>query len=177
MTWQEAAVSSELSPAGKAPLEGWPTRISVALWAQWGAPRPQWATEGACLPLSKHRGMTWLFDSGTGGLGQIPVSRGAFVRACMCVCACSRVRVCERIFTGARRNQDKGSLGSLQMATNGKHSPAWLLNAWGDGLPPLRPGRLPAEETWPLPLLDPGAWAEGRRPVCCPRVSGCGKGS
>lgn len=118
-----------------------------------------------------------VFDSGTGGLGQIPVSRGAFVRACMCVCACSRVRVCERIFTGARRNQDKGSLGSLQMAMNGKHSPAWLLNAWGDGLPPLRPGLLPAEETWPLPLLDPGLWAEGRRPVCCPRVSGCGKGS
>ena len=77
LAWQEAAVSSELFPAGKAPLggggqQGFPWHCGLS----GGAPRPQQrATDGVWLPLSKHRGMMWSsFDSGTGGLGQIPGS-------------------------------------------------------------------------------------------------------
>lgn len=47
LTWQEAAVSSELFQAGKAPGRGRPTRISVASWAQWGAPGPQQDLRGS----------------------------------------------------------------------------------------------------------------------------------
>lgn len=70
----------------------------MASWAQWGAPRPQQALKGACLPLSKHRGMMWSFDSGTGGLGQIPgltrcVRAYVYVRACVCVSMCMYVCV------------------------------------------------------------------------------------
>lgn len=43
----------------------------MALWAQWGLPSPS-DPQRVCLPLSKHLGMMWSFDSGTGGLGQIP---------------------------------------------------------------------------------------------------------
>lgn len=69
--------------------------------------------------------MTWSFDSRTGGLGQIP---GLTRCMCACMCVCSRVRVCESLFMGTRRNQDRGSLESLQMATDGKQSLTWLLD-------------------------------------------------
>lgn len=80
----------------------------MALWAQWGLPGLSGPTEGACLPLSKHRGMMCSFDLGTGGLGQIP-GLTRCVRAC--VRACVRMCVCERIFMGQGGTRTGGLWG------------------------------------------------------------------
>lgn len=68
MTWQEAAVSSELFAARKAPL-GAANKNFRGIVGSVGAPRPSRPAEGARLPLSKHRGVMWLSNVGTGCLG------------------------------------------------------------------------------------------------------------
>lgn len=62
---------------------GQPTRISVALWAQWELPSPRKIAEGAWIPLSKHRGMLWSFDLGTEGARADP--RSHEVHVCVCL--------------------------------------------------------------------------------------------
>ncbi|XP_050615194.1 mas-related G-protein coupled receptor member X3-like [Macaca thibetana thibetana] len=52
-----------------------------------GSQAPAGHKEGAWLPLSKHRGMMWSFDPGTGDLGQIPG-----LTRCVCVRMYKRVR-------------------------------------------------------------------------------------
>lgn len=74
------------SKLGRPLLGGQPTRISVALWAQLGFPCPSRLAEGAWIPLSKHRGMMWLFDLGTVGARADP--RSHEVRGCVMV-ACA----------------------------------------------------------------------------------------
>lgn len=65
-----------------------------------------------CLPLSKHRGMMWSFDSGTGGLGQIP-GLTRCVRACMCVCVCVCVCVSVREYSWGQEGTRTGGLWGL----------------------------------------------------------------
>lgn len=110
-----------------------------------GAPRPRWAKEGAWLPLSKHRGVMWSFNSGTGGLGQVPG-----LTRCVCVWVC-RVRVGERKFKGGQEGTRNRGL-------------------WGLCKGPRVTGTaLPACQTWLLPLL--GQVGMGCRTTPCgPRV-------
>lgn len=84
-----------------------------------GAPKPYGIAEGAWIPLSKHRGMMWSFDLGTEGARADPRSHEVHERVCVCLCV--------RIDIGGGK-REQGSLGSLQMATDGRHSPAWLLD-------------------------------------------------
>jgi hypothetical protein len=76
--------------------------------------------------------MMWSFDLGTGGLGQIPgLTRCTCVHVCVCV-----LHVRERIIHGGIGEPEQGSLGSLQMAISGRHSPTWLLDT-GEYCPSL----------------------------------------
>lgn len=122
---QLSALSS--SQLGRPLWGGQPTRISVALWAQWGLPGPGGPTKGACLPLSKHRGMMWSFDSGTGGLGQIPGVTKC-VRACVCVCMCLHVRACKRILMGQEGTRTGGLWGLCKWPQMANRAPTWLLD-------------------------------------------------
>lgn len=150
-----------------------------------GLPGPSRPSEGACLPLSKHRGMMWSFDSGSGGLGQILgltrcvracVHVCLCVRACVYVCVCVCVCVCERIFTGARGNQGRGLWGLCKWPRMANIAPPGCQMRGSAGLPPLdqischhkRPGLCPCWTRW--------AWAEGRCAVCGPRALGLGEG-
>lgn len=94
----------------------------MALWTQWGAPRPYQACKGSVPSPEQAPWHDVVVQLRNWGAGADPGSHE------VCACVCSHERACERIFTRAKGNQDRGLWGLCkwpQMA----NSFIWLLEA------------------------------------------------
>lgn len=157
MTWQEAAVSSELFPRGR-PFWGWP-RIP------WRCGLSRGSRRGSKASPERAPWRDAAVRRGNEGLGADPGSHEVRVQVCVLyVCMC----VYEKICMGKGEPQ-QGSLGSLRMAPDSRRSPARLPDTEGCCPPATRSTAIRDSAAAPA---GPGSVNWRRCPV--PRSPGLG---